>query len=459
MSIFSHKTTYALEISNHKVALLRLGKDGLIEQFASQDIPSGIIEGGKIIDISALAGIVREVATKVSPAPEHLAISIPEGDSFVHIFSLDKNISDQEIEKTITDQAKNIIPLEVRELYQDHLNIAESTDATQKILYVGARRQAVDAYTAVVAEAKMSIVFIDTESLSMGRALFSPTVQQEVKAGDILPATMVVNIGKDTTGVSIFNHNGAIALSSSIPFSGGKFTKTLADELQIKIDRIEDLANAFHLDPTKSDDHAKSVLESVLSHVAQEIRRACDYYEIKYPQEKITKIILAGISVLIPNINTYIGSIVQRPVTIGDPQQVVSNSTQIIGQHAILFSNLIGLGMRIHTDEKGINIMKGIEKTKKLSIQEQPLATDQENKVLSPGVSPLVKKILTGMFILVAFGLFGFIVYKYVYVPSYPKTVEQSEVVIPEDIRLSPREEVDLLIQDNEAGEQEISTD
>lgn len=173
MKIFAEQSIFGLDVSDHSIECLLLfnkGREIRVKSYSKVELTPGIVENGIILNKGVLAEKIAEAWVKAKPkriASKKVIISLPESRSFIHIFKSSEILKGANIKEGIIFEASKIIPIDLQETYNDFI-VYKNGD----IFFAAVSKKVINGYLEVIKEAKLELVAVDMESLSIGRVLF-----------------------------------------------------------------------------------------------------------------------------------------------------------------------------------------------------------------------------------------------------------------------------------------------
>ncbi len=317
----------------------------------------GIVEDGKILNKKKLESALRTLVEKPKfgkMKTRKLIFALPESKSFIHIAELPKNLKEKEESEYIKYQTAQFFPFPLKELYLDYK--VRKRDNLKEIILAAVPRDIVNDYLEVFKNLKLQPLCLEVESISLGRSLI-----------DTKQPVLIADIGAKTTNFSLFVE-GALRTSFAYGIAGNQFTKTLAENLGITINKAEILKKEIGLNPELKEGKVFLVLQSDIQKIIWEIRKIERYFQEK-EQKEIKRVILAGGSALLPYLSEYLTQNLEKPVAIGDPW--IKMNIDILEKKEyfekalelspILYATCIGLASRAllkNPKTAGINLIK-----------------------------------------------------------------------------------------------------
>ncbi len=303
---------FGLDISDGSLEFLYLGRAGVICS-ARLQLEPGIVEAGEIIDAAALAQKIKQGLTKLRQQKNFprsavdVIISLPEGKTYLYCFELPLSLKGAELDAQVRKKAAAMLPLDFSNLYWDYL--AAPIVGAQSIIFAAATKKIVNDYRQVLAAAGLYLKIIDAESLSLARAL----LHLEHAQGQ----TMIADIGYRSTDLSLYDQQGVLRLSVSLPVAGAQMTEAVAAKLGISQEEAEKLKCAKGLEPGKRN-AAYGVLLSKAAQISHGLAQAIAYEEGRQKMP-VKHVVLAGGSALLPGLVEYLEKELVRKISLARP--------------------------------------------------------------------------------------------------------------------------------------------
>lgn len=296
----------------------RLVSYGFIER--PTDIVKSDVEAKQKEIVDAIKSIVKQgkmSSTKVVAA-------LPSYAVFSSIISLPA-MSKKDLYSAVRWEAKKFVPMPIEEMVLDwrileperEVKPAPAGTATKgqteagpkklRVLLTAAPRNLVKRYIEICKAADLQIVSLETEAFALERSLI----------GNDRSAIMVVDIGGISTYIAIVR-NSVPMLNRSIDVGGDTITKSVANALNIDLERAEQFKRDSGMVQTEGSSVPKTI-EFIISSIVNEINYAFNLYRGQQEQTLVEKIILAGGSAFLPQLPQYLERTLNLNVVIGDP--------------------------------------------------------------------------------------------------------------------------------------------
>jgi type IV pilus assembly protein PilM len=252
-------------------------------------------------DVSAekMGGMIANMFTDHSLAHTDVRLSLPETLVSTKIISI-PSLSDAELASAIQWQAEQHIPIPLEELSLEYQVIyrPEKIDKGEqmRVLLVGVRKSIVDKYLDVFLRAGLEPTILETQTLSLFRAL-------QPQESD--PVTMIVHIGATTTDI-------AIVAASELRFvythstAGQVLTRTLEQGLQLDARQAEQYKRTYGLDATQLQGKIRDLLLPALRVFLLEMQKAMQFFGSQMPGQAVQRVMLSGGGAQLPGLGEFI---------------------------------------------------------------------------------------------------------------------------------------------------------
>jgi len=290
-------------------------------------------------ELAALGGIIKKLHKEAGISKKDVIISLPESDVFTRTIRFPL-LTDQEIASAVKWEAEQYIPIPVEEAVVQHKIIErdeKSNPPKVSVLLVAAPEAIVDKYARVVRSAGLNTVAVETELMSLVRAL-APEGQ----------TTLILDFGSSSTDIAIAKDRN-IVFSRSIPTAGDAFTRAVSRSLGVDAKQAEEYKKSYGLSDKLLEGKIKIALKPVVDLVVGEIKKSIHFYQSEEKGEAPKSIILSGGSAGMPGLVSDLTQSLNIEVVMGNPFGKVKMSQEAqktLANYAPLYSIAVGLAMR-----------------------------------------------------------------------------------------------------------------
>ncbi len=460
---FFAATRYLLigvDISDYSIEVLLLDRDGSVASYGRSIIEEGVVYNGEILNQKKLSDVLKQTLENTKPNPleipehtkkdqknafggkEHKAIvSLPESKVYTQIFKFKDK---QNLYNKIKEHIVKAMPFDNENFYWDFIELPCKEGA--KVLCIATLQDFADAYIHFFKSTNIDPVAFEIEGGSIGRALLPikkiKTGKKKKNVKEVMAdskSRMVIDMGARNTVINIFNEDADLVVSVPLPYAGNYFTKKVSDKLNISTKEAEKIKQQ---DGFKQDGQTHEILKEHTQKIVKEIAESRRYYKNEFDGE-IKEILLAGGTCLLPGMTEFLQKEVDDiTVKIGDPLRKINDLGMFNEKDAVLYANVIGLGLRSLKDDpinNGINLLpEEVKNQAKKSQQEQHRSV-----------------LLVAVFIVIAgFLLLGLAVYYLIYlpVPAPMQPLKDRVLLVLEDTEIEAIDVVYINIDLEEDG-------
>ena len=295
----------------------------------------------KLPDKEIIWGI-KEVIKKARIKSTDAVASIPAFSTFATVIEL-PYISEQDLAKAIPFEARKYIPVPLNEVVLDwsiidiSKNLADATKPTTIEVFLAAvPKDETMRYQRIMREAGLNLRALELENSALTRALL----------GNDLSPTVIVNIGGRSTSIVIVD-KGYEKLSHNYEVGGFEVTRSIARSLNVSLAKAEELKKKLGIKEV-DENIINNAMKSLVDMMIFETRKTITNYE-ETKNKKISKVLLVGGVINMPNFANYFQQKLGREIHIGNAlarivyPQTLSPVTQELSS---TFAVAIGLAMR-----------------------------------------------------------------------------------------------------------------
>ncbi len=304
--------TAGIDITDGSVKWVALTPDShgfMVHAYGDLSLQSGVVIGGVVRDISRLAAVLVEVRKKLGNIT-HVHAALPEEGAYVFSMRIPAGVRDEEVVHMVEFELDGRVPIPVSEAVYDYDVIGKTSEGETEIGVVAFSRELVEGYASAFKSAGFSLLSLEIEARSAGRAV---TALQEEKS-----VTLLVDTGKQRTGFAILK-NGIPIFTSTVDVGGGDMTRIVMDGLHLSEKEALLFKNEHGL--LASDDASLPIrkqLESVADAIAQEVSRHYRFWDTRRNEhgERVTpvgQIYLVGGNGNLRGLTEFIASKVHAP--------------------------------------------------------------------------------------------------------------------------------------------------
>ncbi len=241
------------------------------------------------------------------------------------------------------------IPFPVEEATIDffyHGEIDEERTRKYKITVVVIPNAVIQEQIAIIREANLCPVIIDTATFALCRAY-----RRLVKEEDLVKTIALIEISATTTEVNIIQE-GNLQLTRSINLGGNNLTQIISETLNISFEEAE---------KKKREENVLQVISLQLEKIAEEIRSSFKYYQLQMHQQ-VEKIVLCGGGAKLKGVLELLHAKLELPVERLNPLENIrydgeTFSSELLEDLGPSLGVCVGLALRNIKEERAVNFL------------------------------------------------------------------------------------------------------
>ena len=351
------KHVVGLKVGASSLAAARVEMNGAVElvQVARDALPGGIVSGGEIRDVPALAAALKDFFGRHKLPTRAVRVGIANNRIGVRTIDVAGINDPKQIANAVRFRAQEALPIPLDEAVLDYQVLSEGVDGegqpTKRVLLVVAYRDLIDTYVAATREAGLRLVGIDLEAFALLRAL-TPMDTPVPMTGVERSALVAVSLGADRTTIAV-SDGFTCEFTRVIEWGGASLTGALARALGIEPDDAERIKKEIALEgtlvPEGLDEEgaakAREALRTGLTTFARELVSSLQFYQGQPDSLGIREVVLAGGTAELRGLAGALQSLIGVNVRVGDPLTGVTPSKKIKQLPTPAHTISIGLGM------------------------------------------------------------------------------------------------------------------
>lgn len=316
-----------------------------IRSYGDLSLDAGIVSGGVIRDVEALAAALKKVKDELrGVACAHAAL--PEEAGYVFGMTVPVETKREQILRMIEFEFEDRVPIPPSAAVYDYSVIPTSTAAAATEISVTVfPRDIAEAYEAAFEKAGITLLSLEIEARSIARAVSSDEPDE--------PITLLVDFGRARTGFALVK-SGYPIFTSTVEVGGDQMTKAIMQSLGVDEAHAELVKNEQGLSVVK-DAKGVEAVSGTASALADEVARHYHYWDTRRNDrgERMTpvgKVVLVGGSANLKGLPEYIAGRVQATAEIGNIWQNVATFAEYIPpidqRQSLQYATAVGLALR-----------------------------------------------------------------------------------------------------------------
>jgi type IV pilus assembly protein PilM len=247
-------------------------------------LPAEAIVDNTLMDSPSIVETVKRLLESLQVKAKEAVCSISGNAVIIRKISLPV-MPAEELEDQIHWEAEQYIPFDINDVNVDFqiLDTDEQDLSKMNVLLVASKKDIINDYLAVFAEAGLKLVVVDVDSFAVQNAY-----EANYGAGDEVVA--LVNLGASIMNLNIVK-GGVSLFTRDVQMGGSLYT----EEIQKQFGLNSEQAELKKLTAGSSEDpRLLEILQRVNDTISLEMRRSLDFYNSTAGEERIFKVYLAG---------------------------------------------------------------------------------------------------------------------------------------------------------------------
>lgn len=269
-----------------KLVQLRETKGGYqLQKIGILPLPAEAIVDNTLMDSSSIVETVKSLLASLNVKAKEAVCSISGNSVIIRKISLPV-MPVEELEDQIHWEAEQYIPFDINDVNVDFeiLSPDEQDPSKMNVLLVASKKDIINDYLAVFAEAGLKLVVVDVDSFAVQNAY------ETNYAADNNEVVALVNIGASIINLNIVR-GGFSLFTRDVQMGGNLYNEEIQKQFGLNGEDAEQLK----LKAIESEDpRLREVLQRVNETIANEMRRSLDFYNSTAGEERISKVYLSG---------------------------------------------------------------------------------------------------------------------------------------------------------------------
>lgn len=333
---------FGLDIGTTAIRLVELRGTGSVKtlaKYAYVPIEDKLVQSDSKADQLKLAQSIKTLVEQARISTNNVAVGLPSQHVFTTIVDIDR-LDSAELAKSIKYQADSLIPTPPAESKIDWVLLGDSPDDKTKveILLSSVPNEFVEHRLELLESIGLNVIAFEPDNLAMARALI-PTEA-------VLPH-MVVDVGNRTTDL-VISMQGAPRLMRSIPTGQEAIVRSAAQNLNIDDAQAQQFVFKFGLSKNKLEGQVHQAIIGTVDVLVSEIEKSIKFFQARYTDAKLDKIIVTGAASTLPEFPLYIAEKFAINTEIGNAWRNVSfptdrqNELLAVSNHFAVAAGLAG---------------------------------------------------------------------------------------------------------------------
>jgi type IV pilus assembly protein PilM len=309
---------FGLDIGSSALRAVQLRGTGAIKAldvYGQLPIEDGSTMSDAEVDQQKLAQIIKEFIHQIGISSKNVAVNLPSHRVFTTVIDMDR-MSPSELAKAINYQAESFIPTPPSESKIDWAIIGDSPKDQTKIevLLTSVPNDFIEKRLDMLESIGLNVIAFEPDSMAIVRS---------VVPVDVMAPQMIVDIGSKATDL-VIAMNGAPHLSRAIATGSEAIIRSAVQNLHIDPKQAEQFVLKFGLGKDKLEGQVYNAIISTVEALMGEIDKSIKFFQGRYPNTKLERIIVTGGASTLPEFPLYVANRFGISVEIGNAWRNVS---------------------------------------------------------------------------------------------------------------------------------------
>jgi type IV pilus assembly protein PilM len=291
------KLAVGLDIGSSGVKLVQLKekKGGYaLQAFGTAPLPPEAIVDGALMNSGAIVSAIQDLVAEHKVKAKDVAIGIGGHSVIIKKISMPR-MTQEELDESIQWEAEQYIPFDVKDVNIDTQILSPEANAAGQmdVLLVAAKKDMINDYTSVCAEAGLTATVVDVDAFAVQNA-FEANYDHEGQT------VVLINVGAAVSNINILS-GGATSFTRDITMGGNAFTEEIQKQLNISYEEAEALkvGGQGETDAVVPQE-VERVIQAVAEQMGGEIQRSLDFFASTSGDARIGRVYVSGGTARIP---------------------------------------------------------------------------------------------------------------------------------------------------------------
>ena len=320
MLSFAKKKIFALDIGSYSIKLVELksSKKGYqLVNLASVPLPPEAIVDGALMDTGVIVDAIRNLISSAGVKGGDVAVSVSGHSVIIKKISLPA-MTENELAGSIQWEAEQYIPFDIADVNLDFqiLGPSAADQAQIDVLLVAAKKEIIDDYTAVIAEAGLNAVVIDVDAFAVQNMV---EISYPAEEGEVVAA---VNVGAELSNINIIK-DGISLFTRDVANGGNQFTEEIQKRFGVSYENADAAKSGGEVEGVDAGE-VKEILQEVSGLLSSEIARTIDFFMATNPEDSVRRAYVCGGGAKTESLDTLLADKLAVPVEIVNPFNAIS---------------------------------------------------------------------------------------------------------------------------------------
>jgi type IV pilus assembly protein PilM len=306
---------FAVDFGSSSIKVVKLKnteRNPSVVSFGSVKMPTGAYSSESEKHKKEISEALKSLVKDLNINTSNVATSLPDASIFTRIVKIPAK-KESDLEEAVFWASKRNVPISLEDVQIDWsiVNSKQTEDGMTQydILLVAAPKLLINRYVDILKNANLNPVFIETESLSLVRALSS--------INDATPS-LILDFGYSTIE-AVIAYKNMLLFNQTISTGSSLITKAISQEFNLEEVQAEEYKKNYGLDSTQLEGKIFRTITPIMDSIVNEVKRILNSYKSTEVGESPSKIILVGNGSMLPGLVLYLAQNLSIEVEVGNP--------------------------------------------------------------------------------------------------------------------------------------------
>ena len=308
---------FGLDIGTTSIRAVQLtgGSQKSLGQYGQADISALVPESDAEIDHQRLAQLIKQMLKDAKISSSHVAMNLPSNRVFTTIVEMDK-LNPADLAKAIRYQADSYIPTPLAQSTIDFSVLGPSSHNTTKIevLLTSSPNAFIETRISMLESIGLSVIAVEPDAIALMRSLLP---------SDDMGVQMVMDMGASITD-QVIVANGYPRVTRAIATGTRAVVNGCMQALAVDKNQAQQFVFKFGLGRDKLEGKVYNAIMPVIEALMGEVEKSIKFFNERYPNLKIEKLVVTGGASAIPELPLYMANRFGLNVEIGNAWRNIS---------------------------------------------------------------------------------------------------------------------------------------
>lgn len=309
---------FGLDIGTSSIRVVQLRGTGpvkTLDRYGSAPVAGNLAVSDSKPDQQKLAQAIVQLVKQAGITTNNVAVGVPSNRVFTTVVDMEK-LSQAELAKTIRYQADSFIPTPLAESKIDWALLGDSPKEPTKVevLLSSVSNAYIEARLDILEEAGLNVIAFEPDTFAVMRSIVAP---------EATAPQMVLDVGSRSSDLIVVV-NGAPRLTRSIPIGTDAIIRSAIAGLGVDATQATQFVYKFGVSRDKLEGRVYNAIINVIDNLVAEIEKSIKFFQGRYPNLKMDRIIVTGGASTLPEFPLYVANKFGISVEIGNAWRNVS---------------------------------------------------------------------------------------------------------------------------------------